>query len=74
MVGQVVGQAGQHVIDRIPVDMYDGDVMKITDNILAIMAQYEAPDFKIMVTGTPALGAQINKMVISDLMVLAQRH
>ena len=71
MVGQVVGKAGQHAVLTVyPVDMYDGDVMKVTDNILAIMERFEAPDFKIMVTGTPALGAQINKMVISDLMVL----
>ena len=63
MVGQVVGKAGQHAVLTVyPVDMYDGDVMKVTDNILDIMERFEGPGFKIMVTGTPALGAQINKM------------
>jgi hypothetical protein len=71
MVGQVVGRAGKHAVLTIyPVDMYDGDVMKITDEILALSERFESPDFKIYVMGLPALGRQINHMIIDDFTLL----
>ena len=71
MVGQVVGETGRHAVLTVyPIDMYDGDVMKITDEILALKNRFNGPDFEIFVMGLPALGHQINRMVIDDFTLL----
>jgi uncharacterized protein len=71
LVGQVVGPAGRHaVITAYTVDMYDGDVMKVTDAMLTLQAKYNSPEFKIHITGPPAIASEINTMVIKDLSTL----
>jgi len=68
LVGQVVGPKGRHaVLTAYTVDMYDGDIQKVTDDVLRVSEPLNGPGFEIYVTGPPAIAAQINQMVIEDL-------
>ncbi|MGC6417163.1 MAG: efflux RND transporter permease subunit [Bradymonadia bacterium] len=71
LVGQVVDREGQYaLLTAYPINMYDGDMEKVTDGILEITRRFEQDGFKIHVTGPPAIASLINKMVISDLVRL----
>ena len=71
LVGQVVDPKGRYaLVTAYPINMYDGDMEKVTDGILEITADFERAGFEIHVTGPPAIASLINKMVISDLVRL----
>ncbi|MEE2758293.1 MAG: MMPL family transporter [Myxococcota bacterium] len=68
LVGQVVDEAGRFaLVTAYPINMYDGDLEKVTTEVLKIVESYSRDGFRIYVTGPPAIASLINQMVISDL-------
>ncbi len=68
LVGQVVGKAGKHSAIVVRTDfMSEEDSGLVYDKVLEITAKYESDDFKILVGGSPAMNAALNRMMLEDL-------
>ncbi|MEE2787096.1 MAG: MMPL family transporter, partial [Myxococcota bacterium] len=71
LVGNVVGPNGQlAIMTAYAIDMYDGDLLELTNTVRAIAKKYDEPGFRILVTGPPAIASTLNDMVIRDMSTL----
>ena len=71
LVGQIVGSDGQHaIITAYAIDMYDGDLLALTNVLNDLIKKHEKLGFKILLTGPPAIAATLNDMVIADMQTL----
>lgn len=68
LVGQVVGQSGQHsvIVMRIAA-VSDADSVKVIDAVSRIAKEHEAEGFTVQVAGLPALSASLAAMMEENL-------
>ena len=70
-VGQVVDADGRFaVLSAIPINMPDDELLKVNPAVMAIVSRFDHPDFRVLCTGLPSIGAEINAMVQHDFTVL----
>ncbi len=68
LVGRVLGQAGD--LSALVVRthfMAEEDSNRLNTAISEILTKYEGPDFRTHTAGLPALGAQLNELMLSDM-------
>ena len=71
LVGNVVGPEGQlAILTAYAIDMYDGDLLELTNTVRAIAAKFDRPGFRILVTGPPVIASTLNDMVVRDMSIL----
>ncbi len=68
LVGQVVGKAGRHSVLAIRTQfMSEADSAKVYQAVVAIGAKHASDDFRVSVSGLPAMNASLNALMLSDL-------
>ncbi len=68
LVGQVLGVRGRHAVIAIrTVRMSEPDSARVFDAIVAIAKKHDTRGFRTLVAGPPALGAELNRLMIGDL-------
>ncbi|MCA9545917.1 MAG: MMPL family transporter [Myxococcales bacterium] len=71
LVGQVLGKAGRHsaIVMRTPAQSSAGS-RRILEAVEALVRQHEAPGFKPLASGLPALDKGLNDLMMNDLTVM----
>ncbi len=70
-VGQVVDAQGRFaVLSAIAINMPDDELLKVNPAVMQLVHQFDAPGFRILCTGLPSIGAEINSMVKKDFTLL----
>ena len=67
LVGNVVDPKGTYaILTAYAIDMYDGDLLSLTEVVRAIARTVSTPEFEVLVTGPPAIASTLNDMVIQE--------
>lgn len=70
-VGQVVDAGGRFaVMSAIPINMPDDELLKVNPAVMDIVSRFDQPGFRVLCTGLPSIGAEINAMVQHDFTLL----
>jgi uncharacterized protein len=70
-VGQVVDADGRFaVLSAIPINMPDDELLKVNPAVVHIVNRFDEPGFRVLCTGLPSIGAEINAMVQHDFTLL----
>ena len=71
IVGRLLGRQGRHtVIAARTYQMRDEDMEKVAHELAEALGPLNTRDFKIQVTGQPAINAALNKIVLQDTATL----
>ncbi len=72
LVGSFVGAEGRHAVVLVqPMRMRDEDIEKVFFAVQDATRHLDREGFRILYTGTPAVAATMNKMVLDDMSILA---
>ena len=68
LVGQVVDREGRYAVLVVRTQfMNEADSARVNDRLVDIMRKQAGDDFKVHVSGLPALGASLNRLMLEDL-------
>ena len=68
LVGRILGSAGQHTLIALKTPVVtEKDSAAIYEEVARVAKTHNAPGFKTLVGGTPALNASLNALLMTDL-------
>jgi len=71
IVGQVLGPAAQHSVMVVRTDfMSEADSARVHFALVDLVNRHAAPTFQLRVAGSPALAAELNSLMFSDLAIM----